>query len=116
MRICEGQRNSIFDLTWASEGLRIQYGGELDYPGSDHRVQCMSVANMGDTVCLRKTVPEDWSWIKTNKRRIREEIKEFRDPGIFAISEAIDKVIDILVMQFQNITDLSIPRCKAQRG
>ncbi len=37
-RICEGQRNSTLDLIWASEGLRIQYGGELDYFGSNHRV------------------------------------------------------------------------------
>ncbi len=56
IRICEDQRNSIFDLIWASEGLRVQYREELDYPGSDHRMQCMNVANAGDMVCLGKTV------------------------------------------------------------
>ncbi len=85
----------------------------MDYPGSDHKVQCMSVVNVGDAMCLRKIVPEDWSWIKTDKRRIRKEVKGLRDPKTFAIFEAIDRTIDILIIQFQSITDLSTPKHKA---
>ncbi len=88
----------------------------MDYPGSDHRAQCMSVTNAGDAVRLGKTVPEGWSWIKTDKRRIREEAKGLRDLGTLATSEAIDRTIDALVTQLQSIVDLSIPRCKAQGG
>ncbi len=73
----------------------------------------MSVANAGDVVCLGKTVSEGWSWTKTDKKRIREEVKGFRDLGILAISEAIDRAIDVLVMQLQSIADLSMPKCKA---
>ncbi len=73
----------------------------------------MNIANIEDAVCLRKTVSKGWNWIKIDKRRIREEAKGLRDPGTFAISETIDRTIDILIMQFQNIVDLSILRCKA---
>ncbi len=76
----------------------------------------MNIANIGDAVHLRKTALEGWNWTKTDKRKIRKEAKELRDLGTFAISEAIDRTIDTLVMQLQNITDLSIPRCKAQGG
>ncbi len=72
----------------------------------------MNVANIGDTVHLRKTAPKNWSWIKIDKKRIRKEAKELKDPRIFAISETIDRIIDILIMQLQNITNLSIPKCK----
>ncbi len=47
----------------------------------------MNVINVGDTIYLGKIVPEGWSWIKTDKRRIREEAKRFRDSRIFIISE-----------------------------
>ncbi len=73
----------------------------------------MSVVNMGDMMCLGKIAPEGWSWIKTDKKRIRKEVKGFRDPETLVISETIDRTIDILVMQFQNITNLSILRYKA---
>ncbi len=63
-------------------------------------------------VCLGKTASEGWNWTKTDKRRIREEVKGFRNPGTFAISEAIDRAIDVLVIQLQSIADLSIPKCK----
>ncbi len=76
----------------------------------------MNIANIKDTIHLRKTVPKDWSWIKTDKRKIRKKVKGFRNPETFAISETIDKTIDILIIQFQNIIDLSIPRYKAQRS
>ncbi len=68
----------------------------------------MNVVNIGDMVCLGKTVPEGWNWIKIDKRRIRKEVKGFRDLGTFVISETIDKAIDALITQFQSITDLSI--------
>ncbi len=71
----------------------------MDYPGSDHKAQCMNIANIGDMVHLRKTVLESWSWTKTDKKRIREEAKGLRDPGTFAISEIIDRTIDTLVTQ-----------------
>ncbi len=72
----------------------------------------MNVANTGDTIHLRKTAPEGWSWTKTNKRRIRKEAKGLKDPKTFITSETIDRTIDILITQFQNITDLSTPRRK----
>ncbi len=72
----------------------------------------MNVANIGNMVYLRKTVLKGWNWIKTNKRRIKEEVKGFRNPGILAIFETIDRIIDILVIQLQNIVDLSILRYK----
>ncbi len=61
---------------------------------------------------LGKTVLKGWNWIKIDKKRIKEEIKGFRGPETFIISETIDKAIDILVTQFQNIIDLSTSKYK----
>ncbi len=88
----------------------------MDYPGSDHRTQYINIANTGNAICLGKTVPEGWSWTKTDKRRIKEEAKGLKDPGTFATFETIDRTIDTLITQLQNITDLSTPRYKAQGG
>ncbi len=67
-------------------------------------------------MCLRKTVLKGWSQTKIDKRRIRKEAKGFRDLETLAISKIIDRAIDILIIQLQNITNLSMPRCKAQKG
>ncbi len=73
----------------------------------------MNIANIGNVVCLRKTVPRGWNWIKTDKRRIKKEVKGLRDSGTLAISEAINRIIDTLITQLQSIIDLSILRHKA---
>ncbi len=72
----------------------------MDYLGSDHKIQYMNVVNTGDIIYLRKIASESWNWIKIDKRKIREEVKGLRDPGILATPEAIDRTIDTLIMQF----------------
>ncbi len=58
----------------------------------------MNITNIGDTIYLRKTISEGWSWIKTDKRKNKKEVKGIRNSKTFIISEAIDRIIDILII------------------
>src|SRR5436190_15641115 len=96
--------------TWASQGLRVTYEGDLGYTGSDHSVQVIRIERGIETAGERG--PEGWSWKGMDRRRVKKEAACLRLTTDLSTLELLDWAVDDLIQQLRELVDKAVPRRK----
>ena len=110
-----GKESLILDHAWASRDLDVRYKGDPGYTGSDHTAQVIRITR-GAPATHRQAAPEGWCWKKMDRGVVNESARHLRITIDLGSPEALDRAVDSLIEQLQEIANRSTPKRKPITG
>ena len=93
----------------------MRYEGDPGYTGSDHTAQVIRVTRRAPAT-HRQAAPEGWCWKKMDRGVVKEDAKHLRITTDLGSPEALDRAVDTLIEQLQEIANRSTLKQKPITG
>ena len=93
----------------------MRYKGDPGYTGSNHTAQVIRITRRAPAT-HRQAAPEGWCWKKMDRGVVNKSARYLRITIDLGSPEALDRAVDSLIEQLQEIANRSTPKRKPITG
>ena len=93
----------------------MRYKGDLGYTGSNHAIQVIQITHRAPAT-HRQAASEGWCWKKMDRGVVNKSARHLRITIDLGSPEALDRAVNSLIEQLQEIANRSTPKRKPITG